>query len=460
MRRLFISNAHSVRITLTGLALLALIFNALLITPEAAKAKGDDIVSIKFVRIAKTGDDPPGIATGPLTGFGSTLSLFDSTRNGPAIDEARRVVFVGRDATIPATSFNSSGVFLGNGTQLFTIADRSLNPPGGVGNLIDFEEPDVSSAGVVFQGRDASFRTGIFADPGGILSLRPVAQFFDEIPGFNLRFNSVNDLNVSGTYVAFKSTYLVGTSDLRWGIHVGRIIKIGVPLTPDLYTVVLTADDPPGIVGPIYPRGYLSHTNSGPLVAFSAQDENLNSGIFTGSFPIGRLGSTPPRKLQTLISTYDPLPGSLGSFVAATNLDMYDSEISFWALGSTGRVGICAINTKNRSVRKIAEQYEDAPGPVGQFEAFWSSAISDSLVAFFAKDSAGNQGLFVSVDGNLRVIVDSFSTLGGKRVSEINFVEQGLHGTSLAFAVKFTDGSQAIYRADLELGKIKKEKKN
>jgi hypothetical protein len=457
MRKPTTSKTQSIRITLTGLALLGVMFNALLITPEAAKAKGDDVVSINFVGIAQRGDDPPGI-TGPLLSFGTSTTFFDSTVRGPAIDEARRVIFVGRDATVPATSFSASGVFLGDGTQLFTIADRNLNPPGVVGNLIGFEEPDLSSAGIVFTGRDASGRMGIFADPGGILSLRPVAQIFDEIPGFNLSFNTVDEPNVSGTFVSFKSTYVVGTSDLGWGIHVGRIITFGVSISPDLYTVVLTGDDPPGIVGPFYPLGYLSHTNSGPLVAFSAQDEELNSGIFTGSFPIGRIGSTPPRKLQTIISTGDPLPGSLGSFLAALNLDMYDSEVSFWVLGSTGRTGVCTINIKNGSVSKIAEQFEDAPGPMGYFDQFQATAISDSLVAFSASDAAGNQGLFVSVDGNLRVIVDSFTTLDGKTVSEINFVEQGLSGTSLAFAVKFTDGSEAIYRADLEIGKIKKGK--
>jgi hypothetical protein len=298
---------------------------------------------------------------------------------------------------------------------------------------------------------------GIFADPGGFLGLRPIAQIFDEIPGFDLFFNTVDDPNVSGTFVAFRSSYL--GPNLSWGLHVGRIVKVGVSIAPDLYTVVLTGDDPPGIVGPVYPLGYLSHTNSGPLVAFSAQDEEFNSGIFTGSFPIGRIGSTPPRKLQTIISTGDPLPGSMGSFIAALNLDMYDSEISFWALGSTLRAGVLVIDTRNGKIRKIAEQHEDAPGPLGQFDQFGATAISDSLVAFIARDSDNNQGLFVNVDGNLRVIVDNFSTLDGKQVSRINFVEQGLHGTSLAFAVKFTDGSQAIYRADLELGKIKKDKK-
>lgn len=459
MRKLIIANVHSVRVTLTVLASLVLIFNALLITPNIAKAKGDDIVSIKFVRIAQTGDDPPGI-TGPLTGFGTTFSLFDSRRNGPAIDATRGVLFVGRDAAVPAGSSNNSGVFLGNGNELFTIANNALNPPGGVGTLVNFSEPGLSSTGIVFNGRDASFRSGIFAEPFGILSLRSITQFFDEIPGFNLRFNSVQDLNVSGTHVAFKSTYVVGTSDVRWGIHAGRIIKIGVSIAPDLYTVALTGDDPPGIVGPFYPLGYLSHTNSGPVVVFSAQDEELNSGIFKAGFPIGRLGSTPPRKIQTLLSTGDPLPGSLGNFIAASNLDMYDSEISFWALGSTGRVGVCAMNTQNGSIRKIAEQYEESPGLMGPFEQFSATAISDSRVAFFARDADMNQGVFVSVDGNLRVIVDSFSTLDGKRVSEINFVEQGLHVNSMAFAVKFTDGSQAIYRADLESGKIKKEKKS
>lgn len=459
MRKLIISNVHSVRITLIGLALLAWIFNALLISPEAAKAKGDDVVSVNFVRIARTGDDPPGM-TGPLTSFGTTASLFDCVVHGPAVDDARRVVFAARDAAVPATSSNASGVFLGNGTQLFTIADRSLNPPGFVEKLIDFKEPNVASAGVVYYGRDASFRTGIFEEPGGILNLTSVAQFFDPIPGFDLRFNSVDDPNFSRTYVAFRSTYLVGPAELGWGIHVGHVIKYGPSITPDLYTVVLMGDDPPGIVGPFDRLGYFSHTSSGPTVAFSAHDEEFNGGIFTGSFPIGRIGSTPPRKLQTIISTGDPLPGSLGSFLAALNLDMYDSDVSFWALGSTNRIGVFVVNTKSRSVRKIAEQFEDAPGPMGQFDDFWGTAISDSLVAFFAKDTAGNQGLFVSVDGNLRVIVDSFSTLGGKRVSEINFVEQALSGTSLAFAVKFTDGSEAIYRADLELGKIKKEKKN
>ena len=450
-------NVRPVRAPLAALTFFAVVCGALSFAPQSA-AKSVNVVKVNFVRIAATGDDPPG-ATGPFTGFDIVSQGFTIQINAPALDETGRVAFVGRDGNTPS----GRGVYIGHGPQIVTIADRSDDAPGLVGPYTFFREPAISPFGVVFQGGDAFFRTGIFADPTGSLGLRPIAQFFDRLPGSTDTFNFVSHPNISGVYIAFWGNFPAGVAD-KEGVFVGRTIRTSGSIVPDLFLVAATGDDPAGPVGPIDSFGIFdSITNSGSLAAFVATDANFNDGIFVGSFPVGSALVPPRRNFRPVLSEGDPLPGGFGPLFAPDFIDIDGPELAFhdYSLsGSNFEQGIFVVDIQSRKVRTVVATPHDPPGRVGPIgDQGMIPAISESMVAFVATDAAGNAGLFINIEGALHLIVDTFGTIDGKRVSHISFGAQGLNGPSAAFGVQFTDGSQAVYRADLTVEKQKKPKK-
>jgi hypothetical protein len=467
-------NLTSIRVHLHCLVLLSLLLSAFSIVPKTTQAAAD-ISFVSFNRLAATGDDPPGM-TGAFTDFDIFRYNigFPIQINAPAIGESGRVAFVGRDAALPVDSVFNSGIFTADGvnitdfgivrndrtnitaanlsrnsTQIFTAADRADNAPGNVGNFVSFSEPGISGAGVAFRGRDSIFRSGIFVRLGGILGLTSVAQFGDSVPGFDDTFNSVSSPNISGNIVAFEGNFPAGVADKR-GIFFGTAVRFSLlPITPTRLTIAVTGDDPPGSVGPLvdFGGGVDNVTNLRSTVVFRGQDADFNDGIFMGGFQL----RAQVRNLQTVVSEGDALPGLDGSFTGSQGLDLNETKLVFRAFSTAFDEGIFAADLETGSIVKIAKKFEEAPGSVGQFAVFESSAVSDSMVAFTARDAGGNQGLYVSIDDRLTKIADTFDTLNRKRIAAITFGAQGLDGTSLAFGVTFADGSQAVYRADLTL---------
>jgi hypothetical protein len=320
-------------------------------SPQSGLVK--EIISRQLVRIAQTGDAPPG-GTGAVTSFDIVRGNAITQSNAPAVHETRRVVFVGRDASNPLNSFFNSGIFMGEGYGFITVADSFTNPLGIVGNLANFTDPAISPFGVVFSGLDASFRGGIFTDPTGATLLRSLAQAGDEIPipGSNDTFNGVGAATISGVYVVHSGTFPVGIGG-KEGIFVAKTITNFGSIAPNRYAVAITGDDPPGPVGPLALfGGFDALANSGATVVFTARDADYNNGIFVGSFPIGPRLSPPQRRLRTIISTGDPLPGTNGNFFTtglAGCLDLDGQELVFRAT-DLNEDGIYLAETQTREI--------------------------------------------------------------------------------------------------------------
>lgn len=421
------------------------------IASEAAAQQPTWLSGVTVTRIAQTGDDPPGI-TGPFTSFEPFPGV------APAIDESRRVVFIARDANQPSSSLESAGVFVGNGSSgVFTVADRTVNSPGVTGPLVDFGSPACTPFGIVFSTRDASFRSVVLAAPQGPVIHDPIAQSFDPIPMTSYVFNGVTDPSMSGGYVSFFGNYVVN-GELKWGVFVGRTVITSGSTAPSLYTVALTGDDPPGPVGPFdILGGYDAVANRGAVAAFIGRDVNYNVGIFTGSVPTA-IGTRPTRRTQrAIISTGAALPDGGGTFFDATTLAYNGTDIAFVGWGDNGvplgRIGIYRVNMTTLTITDVFQAGESLPGAVNTSGSWFPQvALSDlGFTAFWARDEDGDEGLFVSVGGQISKIVDTSDVIDGKRVKGVVFGAQGLRESSLAFVLTFTNGTEGVYRADLAL---------
>ena len=68
---------------------------------------------------------------------------------------------------------------------------------------------------------------------------------------------------------------------------------------------------------------------------------------------------------------------------------------------------------------------------------------------FTATLSNGRQSVFVERLGEVSVVATTANPLDGKAVTSFEIGADGLSGSSAAFKVNFTDGSKAIYRAEM-----------
>jgi hypothetical protein len=404
---------------------------------------------VTFVRIAQTGDDPPGV-TGPFTDFDTFCNGSPLQNLAPSVDVYGRVVFAGVDTVAPPCLSAAAGVFIGIGTgTLGTVKDRTDDPPGNVSTFANLAAPVIGPYGIVFYGRDSSFRSGIFtlfvSGPTS-LAFKTVAATDRQVPETTAQFNGVSDPRIFNNLIAFDGDYPAGVGDQK-GIFIGDTFKYAGSLLPPLFAVAMTGDDPPGVVGPFSrvpgPTSPVVIGSDGSA-AFIGNDADFNYGIFQGTYDFS---GPPNRIITTLISSGDPLPGSAGQFIFAQWLGSDGEQVAFSGIGTSGS-GAYVYSTASASLQKIAESGEAAPGLIGAYANFEYVAVFGKLTAFTATDAAGNRGLFLNISGQTFDVLNNFRTLDGKLVSSICFGAQGLSGRHLAFAVLFADGSQGIYRAD------------
>ncbi len=89
------------------------------------------------------------------------------------------------------------------------------------------------------------------------------------------------------------------------------------------------------------------------------------------------------------------------------------------------------------------------PGSTIKFSSFDKVLVDGDNVAFSASVNKQPLGVYAYIGGSLLKIADLSTRLDGTRISSLNFSSSALKGNSLAFGATFTDGSQAIIRADL-----------
>ncbi len=351
------------------------------------------------------------------------------------------------------------------------IADTGTAVPGGAGNFSTLGSPSLGAAGLVFSGRDAASRKGVYAFVDG--NLTTLADTASSVLAGDGLFTDFGDLPTAGAAdMAFR-----GLSATQDGIYAGR---------PGMLTAVADRNAP-------IPGG------AGNFTSFS--DPRINHALaFLGGGSGGQQGiyAWSSGLLALVADKNTPMPGTAGNFAFFGSYPATDgTEVVF--RGSGLRKGIYLFREGVISV--VADSATAVPGGEGTFAVFGEPLTKGGQVVFQGRNNNGHQGIFLSSGGVLQPLVDvntpipgggenflffgtSLGFDGGKVAflggsasgrlgvylyadgevltvadlsgeldgrTPVSFSYPSLRGNSVAFLAVFSDGSRGVYRADLSL---------
>jgi hypothetical protein len=385
---------------------------------------------ITFVKIVDTNTPAPG-------GFGDNFSSFGN----PAISGGT-VAF-----RAEAPGFRGStldGIYSYDGA-LHVVADRRSQPGDPTGAFFGFGDPSISGSNVAFGATFAPddhspFTSGLFVkDPAGITPIVDLHTASPSDPRNN--FSALGNPMISGGTTVFHAL----TPGFRDVSLAGIYSYDGT-----LHIVADRRSQPGDPTGAFFDFG--NPSIGGDSVAFGATfAPNDHSPFTTGLFVANASGITPIVDLNTP-SPSDPR----NNFSGLGNPVVSGDEVAFRAETPGFRgVNIDGIYLYDGTSLHIVADRRSQPGdPTGAFFNFSDPAISDNNVLFGANfapndHSAPTNGLFVSLDGVIEEIIHRGDLLDGLTVDGLTFGVGGVDGNSLAFLAQFTDGSSAVYRADI-----------
>jgi len=333
--------------------------------------------------------------SGSLRGFGITA---------PAINASGTVAF---RASLDG---GGEGIFIGDGSELTTIADtngRLRNPFSQFGF-----SPDIDDTGkVAFESFLRSGVSGIFVGDGDT-PVDPLTPLVDN-SGF-LNALGDPDLNNAGT-VSFIANF-------------DALVANGIFTTDGNSTTSIVDSQ-----GAFALFGSSPAINETGTVAFVGKLGNGSStdGIFTSTNGL----------LTTVVDTSGPFKGFGFGFEPAIN---DDGTLAFFAQRDTGEFGI--FSHDNGVVTTLADTNS-------LFSSFGVPAINnDGTIAFFARLDTGSEGIFVGSDPLRDRVIAEGDSLFGSTVADLNpfsFSRKALNDTGqIAFFAKLEDGREVIVRAD------------
>ncbi len=153
-----------------------------------------------------------------------------------------------------------------------------------------------------------------------------------------------------------------------------------------------------------------------------------------------------------------PVPEGTGNFERALDFSVSNGRVAFRSLGEDGQDGIYVGAGVDRN-RVVANKQTMIPGGTGTFTSFGSNtnnlsspsvSIDNENVVFIGRGSGGQIGIYASISGSLRRIVDLTTSFGGLVPVDFDIGHQAISGDSIVFHVNFSNGSEAIYRATLK----------
>ena len=295
-----------------------------------------------------------------------------------------------------ASAPSSSGIFIGNGGPITTIADEISLFISGLGVPVINDNGVVAFIGFLGAGGDV----GIFTGSGG-----PITTIVDTTGPFS--FGQFPAINNSGT-VAFTALH----ETLGPGVFTGS----GGPIT----TIVDESGDFTAI------RGNPAINNLG-TVAFFANRLGVQ-GVFatSGGDPI------------TIADTSGPFVGFGGGKISIND----DGTVAF---GGDLSFANQAIGFGNGGSPTILT---DTLGPFLNFDLF-PSINSANTVMFEAFLDAGGSGIFTGPDPVGDKVIQTGDPLLGSTVAIIDFISGGLNDNGqIAFSAQLADGTKVIVRAD------------
>jgi hypothetical protein len=298
-------------------------------------------------------------------------------------------------------------------------------------------------------------------------------------PGESVQFNDYGARpSVDGQYVTFMGAASGASFANEMGIYQALYTGVSLP------TVYKVADR--GTSGLdtgttlFYPDG-ASVDDAAFIASFTGSDSSAKFGVFT------KYGGT----LKKVADSDTTRPGGTAKFLDfARRPSMDGSMVLFYGVDSSSVIGLYGSYYPFSTLIKVADSNDKAPGSNSKYTYFFSLSLHNNIAAFYAV-TTGGKGVYAGpVGGAMKRLVDSSvhsliepmaatshghyafvsgpgypilwhhdgstrypvvstsSLLDKKWVNSIFLGPQGISKASIAFLVKFTDQTQAIYRAD------------
>jgi hypothetical protein len=379
---------------------------------------------------------PAGAATFSLTKIVDTATPMpgageDFGQLGVPALEHGTLAFSGQTA-----SEDFSGIYRTTGGPLAVVADGTAAFPGGPGTLTGFSPPSLSEGQIAFSaastlpdggGRD---QRGVFlATPGGLAAVADSSMVAPDNDG--RLFGGFSRPSLHAGEVAFTAEVEVTSSSFYYAVFTtGSLAEVAGPGTAV----------PGG--GSFLGSFFGSATRDGADVVFFGEGPISEYGLYRsgpgGIAAIARNGDPMP---DSGGKTFGPLTGQATARGGMAAFGAVDSTFAHFGMYLAGPGGIA----------RVADSTTAIPGESGQFLSFGPASLDDGAVAFIGYRFAGDEGgLFTTLGGGLSRVLGAGDSLDGKTVFAIDLGPEGLSCTSVAFVVRFTDDTQAIYRADLD----------
>lgn len=296
------------------------------------------------------------------------------------------IAFFGLDS-----NSEQQGIYTSTGGMLNVVVDTTTPIPGSSGNFGFFSGPSLDGDRIAFFGSDSNFeQQGIYTSVGGVLNV--VADTNTPIPNGSGNFNAFFGSSLDSDQVAF--------SGLRF----------------DLETFEL-----------------------------------LEAGIYTSSEGV----------LNVVADTNTPIPSGSGNFDFLSDPSLDDGAVAFSGSRSdpetfeTLEAGIYAsVGGELNVVADFNTSVPDSNAEFCQFDPFFSFNQGSVVFGGSGCDPVTGEllvgGIYTNLGGSLVKVVDFDDFLDGKEIASGLFVgDEALSGNSIPFWVRFTDGSDGIYLADL-----------
>jgi len=150
--------------------------------------------------------------------------------------------------------------------------------------------------------------------------------------------------------------------------------------------------------------------------------------------------------------TNTPVPGGTGAFQSFSTVSYDGSMLAFVATGSEMEHGVYKTLPEGPPI-KVADLNTVVPGGLGNFLDFGDVVIDPGVVVFEGMSDDGasgtRHGIYTDQGGTVSKIVATGDTLNGKTVTSVNLGPGGFSEAGVVFAVKFSDGSEAVQVAEL-----------
>lgn len=388
----------------------------------AAAVLGPAVSAQTFTRIIGSGDPVPGGAIA-ITAFSTTPAL--------------------GGGTLAFTEFHSTGG--GSLEILWKHSNGSFQRVAATGDVVPswgrevrtFSRLAVDDDGsVAFLGSSPpspSTISAIFTDQGG--TLRHLLDSNTFIPGVSLaRFSTIANVSLrsDGGHVVFSGGGRSGTRSLS-GVFSAEAA------TGTIRTLAIETRNEPGI-GTFLSTGACDVRDG--RVALEGQVQN-GTATLSGIY-LANADGTGPITVVVDTSDINPITGMPFSHVGFCEID--EDDVAYFGFASgLGNQGIHS----SFAAPIPASVTLPGVGPAGSLEEF---RIDRERIVFEATGgSPGFQslGIFVWSCGNITKLLAPGDGLDGKTVQRASHGDEAMDGDELALLVGFTDGTQAIYVADL-----------